>query len=292
MLVRAYAKINLSLEVLGRRDDGYHEIASVLQLVSLHDTLSFTLAGDLSLSCQSPGLDTDSNLVMRAARLLKRKVDSPLAAAISLEKRIPLAAGLGGGSSDAAATLSALNKMWRLHLSHRHLADLGAELGSDVPFFLDGATALAGGRGEVVSPLSPPDPAFVVLVVPSIQLVDKTRALYASLAPDDYSDGSRTRALAEQLAARAGIDTTLMVNAFERAACQMFPEVRRCRDLVSEAGGEWSMLSGSGPARFTLFHDERRALQVYDRLRPLCTTEGVAIFLLTTLTASSGARLR
>src|SRR4030042_180950 len=151
--LKAYAKINLTLEALSKRPDGYHEIASVRQATSLADTLTFEPAETLDFNCDVPELQTGDNLVLKAARLLKEISGYKKGARINLTKKIPLAAGLGSGSTDAAATLVGLNKLWGLNLSRAKLLELAAKLGSDVPFFLYGGTALAQERGEQGTPL-------------------------------------------------------------------------------------------------------------------------------------------
>jgi len=153
----AYAKINLTLEALAKRADGYHEIVTVLQTVSLVDTLTFEPGESLDLSCNIPSLQSADNLVLKAATLLKEETGCLKGASIRLTKGIPIAAGLGSGATDAAATLVGLNRLWELNLPPQRLMELAANLGSDVPFFLCGGTALAKGRGEKVIP-PPPAP--------------------------------------------------------------------------------------------------------------------------------------
>src|SRR5262245_37915390 len=156
LLVWAPAKVNLFLEVLGKRADGYHELATLMVAVSLHDTLEFKeeSSPQVQLHCDHPDLSTGSeNLICRAAELLRRRAGCECGARIRLWKRIPMAAGLAGGSTDAAATLHGLNALWRLGLSGTELAALGAELGSDVPFFFATPAAWCTGRGEQVTPL-------------------------------------------------------------------------------------------------------------------------------------------
>ena len=155
--VRAYAKINLTLDILGRGADGYHELATVMQTVDLYDTLCLTATNDdsVSLICTTPELSNDENLAVRAAQLVRQRFALRQGIGIELYKRIPIAAGLGGGSSDAAAVLLALQQWWQLPLSSSDLLNMAAALGSDVPFFLTGGLALCEGRGERVTTLAP-----------------------------------------------------------------------------------------------------------------------------------------
>ncbi len=219
LTVQAPAKLNLTLEVLGKRPDGYHEIRSVLQTISLCDTLRFELSETIIFKSETPGWTPEKSLVARAVSLLRETTHTTKGAIIEVAKRIPLVSGLGGDSSDAAATLRGLNKLWRLNLSEEKLLELAARLGSDVPFFLYGGTALAAGRGEVLTPLPPFPHHWVVLVVPDVpQIPDKTRQLYASLQPGHYTEGRITTKLVETLKQGKGFSTALLFNAFENVA--------------------------------------------------------------------------
>jgi 4-diphosphocytidyl-2-C-methyl-D-erythritol kinase len=204
--------------------------------------------------------------VLRAARLLREASGTRQGAAISLVKRIPVAAGRGGGSADAAAALLALTRFWGLSIGGERLLTLAASIGSDVPFFLNGPTAFVEGRGEVVRPLPAPRPVWVVLAVPRLDLLEKTRHLYAALKPEDYSDGTRARQLAALLEAGEPVDPALLVNAFERVALGEFPAIRVCRDALLAAGAPWARLSGSGPALYTFVEEEGEALALRRRV--------------------------
>ena len=269
MWVLAHAKINLSLEVLGRRDDGYHRVATVLHTVGLADRLSFDPSRSLSLECATPPVPAEQNMAMRAARLLQQRTGCTRGAAIALEKSIPVAAGLGGGSSDAAATLKALNVLWDLRLSRVRLWELATCLGSDVPFFLEGGCALAEGRGEVVTRLRPMTGWWAVILRPPFQLAGKTARLYGLLEEDDFTDGSATRRLARRL--RAGTASMDEVktgrNAFERVAAVAFPGLEEYRKAVLEAGASFARLAGSGPALYTLVEGQEEGAMVLKRLR-------------------------
>jgi 4-diphosphocytidyl-2-C-methyl-D-erythritol kinase len=204
-MARAPAKVNLFLEVLGKRPDGYHDLATLMVAVSLFDTLEFkedrskatvldvlpdpSAPADEARPAPSPGPD---NLVWRAAELLRRRFGRDDGVRIRLIKRIPLAAGLGGGSSDAAATLAGLNRLWRLGLGRADLERLGAELGSDVPFFFSAPAAWCTGRGEVVMPLVPGRPLWLVLACPPVGL--STAAVFGTLAlPQTPESGDAVR---------------------------------------------------------------------------------------------------
>jgi len=257
--LQARAKVNLTLEVLGKRTDGYHEIASVMQALALHDTLTIEPSDDLSLVSNWPEMESADNLVLRAARLLQRTVQIGQGARFRLEKEIPLAAGLGGGSSDAAAALRGLNELWGSHLSLSELADLGGSIGSDVPFFIYDGTALTEGRGDRVTPLPPLPKHWVVLVVPEVDIVHKTKHLYGLLSTDDYTSGAATRAVAAALRSGVPPDRELFMNVFQRVAIERFPQVRLWRDRMCQLGADTVWLAGSGPTLYTLLAEEEPA---------------------------------
>jgi 4-diphosphocytidyl-2-C-methyl-D-erythritol kinase len=259
---QAYAKINLCLEIIGKRADNYHDITSVMQMVDLHDTLEFSEADTLTVECDDPALASvgEDNLVTRAARLLMEEAGVERGAAIMLHKRIPLAAGLGGGSSDAAAALLGLSELWGLRPAKDDLGQVAARLGSDVPFFLDGPSALVEGRGERVTRVPPPPAGWVVLVCPQYDLADKTRQLYGSLTRQDMTDGLVTRRLIAALVAGEFPRPDLMYNAFERAAGGVFEGLDRVRAAMYRASGRDIHLSGSGPTLFALYPARQEAL--------------------------------
>lgn len=279
--LQAHAKLNLSLEVTGQREDGYHSIVSVMQLVNLHDTLQFIPAPGISLDTADPLMQAEgaSNLVLRAAHLLRQEAGTEMGACITLHKRIPLSAGLGGGSSDAAATLRGLSRLWNLDLPQEELVRLGGKLGSDVPFFFGGPTALVEGRGEHVISIAAPQPFLAVLVCPPSSIQAKTAQLYACLRPQDMSDGLFTRALPEKLAQGEDITALPLLNSFERAAFEMFDGLNDVRRRMLEAGAGNVHLSGSGPTLYTLLPAtaESEARTLHEKLqaqglRSFCVT--------------------
>jgi 4-diphosphocytidyl-2-C-methyl-D-erythritol kinase len=267
VLVPAFAKVNLTLEVLGRRADGYHELASVMQTISLHDTIALRPAPDgaRSLTCDLPAIAGDQNLVLRAAHALARAAGCPSGVAIELHKETPLQAGLGGGSSDAASVLLALARLWEYELPADRLATLAADLGSDVPFFLAGGAALVTGRGEGVEPLPDPDPFWLVLLRPPVTI--PTAAAYAALTPADFADGSASAALAGALRGGQPMPLGRPVNSFERAVLCDYPPVVRAWEAFVAAGPPSVRLSGSGSTLFAPFATLAPAGEVWRRLR-------------------------
>jgi 4-diphosphocytidyl-2-C-methyl-D-erythritol kinase len=277
---RAYAKINLSLEILGRRHDGYHDVLTILQTVDLHDTLTVEPAEEVVLTCDQPTLINDDNLVLRAARLLQRTTGRTEGAAIHLEKGIPLAAGLGGGSSDAATTLVALSELWGLRMSEANLQNLAAVLGSDVPFFLVGGTVLASERGQTLQPLPDLPEHWVVLVRPALDIPDKTRLMYSNITPREYSTGTVTRHMARMLQDSRRLEPGLIFNAFEWIAYQRFERIDEVRQHFVDAGADRVRLCGAGPSLYAIYPEEAPARGVYEQLR----ADGLDVYIARTLT--------
>ena len=264
LVLRAHAKVNLTLEVLGKRTDGFHAIRSVMQRISLADTLTIEPAVELSLACSEPSLKGPANLVWRAAERLRAACDVSRGAALRLEKRIPVAAGLGGGSSDCAAALRGLNDLWGLELTRERLMAIGAELGSDVPFFLlEGGCALAEGRGELLTALGPLPERWLVLVKPDAGI--SAGAAYGALRRSEWSDGARTTEWLEGVRLSAMVPAPF--NALERAALRVEPAAEEARLALLEAGAEAPFMSGSGSTFFALFRTEGEAEQVAEAVR-------------------------
>ncbi len=259
---RAPAKINLGLEILGRRADGYHELRTILCTISLADSLSFAAAGADELVVRGasdvPGND---NLVLHALQAMRERGADIPAQRITIDKAIPAAAGLGGASSDAAATIDAFApEIIEARLDPLAIA---ASLGSDVPFFLDGPVAMASGRGELLTPLPGPPRAWVVLVTPGIEISDKTRTMYGAIDPAWWSDGSRVDAIARELPV---LPSASPFNVFERAMTSRFPETNAARQHLLAAGAPFAALTGAGPTWYTLVDREVDAQGIASRI--------------------------
>jgi 4-diphosphocytidyl-2-C-methyl-D-erythritol kinase len=263
---RAYAKINLTLDVLGRRTDGYHELVSVMQTVALADTLAFrALAdGETAFFCDVPALNGKDNLVCRAVQALREATGCQRGVRIELQKQAPMQGGLGGGSSDAACVLLTLNRWWALGLGQERLLGLAARLGSDVPFFVYGGTALVEGRGERVTPLPDLPGLWVVLLKPPVAV--STPTAFRALTPDDYTDGQATARLVSALRGGGPPAVDGLVNALEARVCQDYPAVAENRAAFVEAGAQVVRMSGSGPTLFALFPSLEEAQPVYQAL--------------------------
>lgn len=258
MRFRAYAKVNLSLEVLGKRPDGYHDLVSVMQTVSLWDEIDFEESMDLRFAASDPSLSGDDNLVKRAADLLRQQAPARPGGSLVLHKAIPHAAGLGGGSSDAAATLKFLNDRWELKLSLQELVDLGALLGSDVPFFLYGGTSLVTGRGEFVTPLPEPETIWYALAKPAVSV--STGTVFEMLTRGDWSDGSGTRQVAACIC--EGRTVTPGPNGLQRSVFLRYPEARACFSDVDGAAPGRTFMTGSGPTVVALCSSQAEARRV------------------------------
>jgi len=280
LTVLAPAKLNLTLEVLAKRPDGFHEIRSVIQTINLCDSLHFQLSQNIEFKSDVPEWIPETSLVSKATSLLQEATGCCKGATIEVSKRIPLLSGLGGDSSDAAAILRGLSKLWVLGLPQSKLLELAAQLGSDVAFFLYGGTALVEGRGEIVTPLPPFPHMWVVLMVPPVpKMLRKTERLYASLEVSHYTDGQITQRLVEELKASREFNPSLLFNTFENVAFTYFSELNVYREYMVKAGAADVHLAGSGPALFTLVKDETQAEEIYQRLR----RQGLETYLTETL---------
>ena len=250
--IRAFAKINLSLQVLGVRPDGYHEIRTTFQTIALHDTLSFVASpGPFEIRCSDPACPVDrANLVYRAAELVWRAAGRrgpPEGVCARIRKRIPMQSGLGGGSSDAAAALRALAAIWRVKIGPAQLKRLARTLGADVPFFLDGGAALGVNRGDRLRPLADAPASWVVLVLPDFGV--STKDAYA------WWDERKTGRASGSLDAHR-----VTGNDLEAPVAARYPEISKIAAALHEAGASRAAMSGSGSAVFGLFETRRIAL--------------------------------
>ena len=280
------AKVNWTLEVLGRPDHyrGYHEVRTAIQAIDLCDILEFGAGEGVRLEVEGSHEASADDLVLRAAALLDG--GGGRGARIRLTKRIPVAAGLGGGSSDAAATLRGLDELWGLGLGGERLAEIAVGLGSDVAFFLAGGTALAEGRGERVTPLPDAAETWLVLLAPPIAPADKTRRMYAALKRPEFSDGSRTAALVTAIREGRSVADGGLYNVFERAAYAAFAGLDAYREALLAAGAQRVHLAGAGPTLFALAGDEAGATAIRDKI----SLPGGRLYVVRTLTAAESLR--
>jgi 4-diphosphocytidyl-2-C-methyl-D-erythritol kinase len=271
LYVKAPAKINLTLDVLYKRPDNYHEVEMIMTTVDLADRIGLETRHDGIIKINSTNgfiPDDNRNLAYQAAQLLKDTYGIKEGVSITIEKEIPVAAGLAGGSSDAAATLKGLNELWNLGLSLDTLAELGAKIGSDVSFCVYGGTALATGRGEQIQKLPNPPACWVVLAKPKIGV--STAQVYGGLNIDEI-EHPNTKQMIEAVEKN---DYALMCNSLgnvlETVTFKLHPEVIMIKEQMKRFGADAVLMSGSGPTVFGLVDNESRLGRIYNGLRGFC----------------------
>jgi 4-diphosphocytidyl-2-C-methyl-D-erythritol kinase len=260
----SFAKINLMLRILGKRDDGFHELFTVFQTVSMHDTLTFEESNTLELTCDNSDVPTDErNLIVRAATVLQRQFGVSKGAKIYLEKRIPSPGGLGGGSSNAAAALIGLRTLWNVEISDDDLQAIAAELGSDVPFFLYGGTAIGTGRGEMIEEIDDLDAKHLLIVTPNLAV--STSAAFAALkcASLTNADTETILTVCRNEAKSLDLQHSALTNDFEQSVFADYPEIKRVKETLLELGAANTAMSGSGASVFAVFdkQETRQAAQ-------------------------------
>jgi 4-diphosphocytidyl-2-C-methyl-D-erythritol kinase len=269
---KAPAKINLMLDVLHKRPDGYHEVEMVMTMVDLSDRLEMVeLPRDtIIISSQAGYIPLDEkNLAFQAARLIKDRYDVKDGVHIHLDKKIPVAAGLAGGSSDAAATLRGLNRLWGLGIPTDELQLLGAELGSDVPFCVTGGTALATGRGEKLTPIPNPPQMWVILAKPPINV--STAEIYTRFKSNQITKHPSAAAMIEAIQSGNFYDVCGQLgNVLEDVTLKLHPQVQQLKEAMMNLGAEGTLMSGSGPTVFGLVSKESKVPRIYNGLRGFC----------------------
>ena len=266
--IEGNAKINLTLDILGKRPDGYHEVAMVMQSIGLHDTIEMEKsAAGIALTINVPWLRADEkNLAWRAAELMQQEYGLSGGVNMRLTKRIPVAAGLAGGSADAAAVLRGMNRLYELGLSDAKLCELGARLGSDIPFCLLGGTMLSTGRGEVLTRLSNLPETWVVLAKPRISVSTAwAYQNYDEQGAEQHPDNARI----QQEIARGDRKAVakLLCNVLESVTIKRYDVISRYKTMMLEQGAMASMMSGSGPTVFGLVGSRAQANKIADHLR-------------------------
>lgn len=257
----SFAKINWALHVLGRRPDNYHELRTIFQTVTLHDRLHLTPSEDgrIEIRCDAPSIPIDeSNLIYAAASALRERYGKRQGVRVSLEKRIPAGGGLGGGSSNAAVTLLGLAHLWRIETTKSELAELGASLGADVPFFFTGGTAEGTGLGTQISPLADVDEKHLLIVTPGVKVL--TAEAYKALSAPALTkaNGDIMLSISRADAQFPGLLPYNLHNDFERVVLRLEPEIERAKKALALAGALATLLSGSGASVFGIF-DNREA---------------------------------
>jgi len=267
MIAVAPAKINLTLEVIKKRADGFHEIRSVVQTLAWGDKIKISPAAKLEVKCNLAGWSLNKSLVNKTISLLRNATGVTQGALIEIEKHIPLASGLGGDSSDAATVLRGLATLWNLKLSQRDLLAYGAQLGSDVSLFLYGGTLLMEGRGEIIRPLKPMPPMSVVLLVPpGARPENKTPQMYAQLTVRNYTAGKTAQDFVNMLEGRAAAPGLSLYNVFDDIALRFFPSLRETKQKFYEAGASDVHVAGSGPTLYTAVRGDLKAYDIHQKL--------------------------
>lgn len=265
----SFAKINLFLRILGKRADGFHEICTVFQTVSLHDNLTFSKHSEIVLTCQDKTIPTDErNLIVKAALELKRKFNIESGAKIHLEKNIPAPGGLGGGSSNAATALFGLIKLWEIEIDAAELLKIGEKLGSDVPFFFGGGTALGIGRGTEIFPLDDFTEENILIVTPNVNV--STAEAFARLNAPRLTNKTPKSILqiCRDAAQTLDLRQSLLVNDFEKTVFKIEPEIGRVKQKLLELKAKRALLSGSGASVFAVFDDKMQLQKACSALKP------------------------
>jgi 4-diphosphocytidyl-2-C-methyl-D-erythritol kinase len=259
MKLRAYAKINIGLNVLGKRSDGYHDLETVFHEIDCFDEIELQRHDKVAMTADSILVPVDgSNLCLSAANLLQKEKHVRQGVMIHLKKNIPISAGLGGGSSDAAAVLCSLNYFWELKLSNNQLHTLAAQIGSDVPFFIDGGTAYATGRGEILESFSLTLPFWIAVVTPVVRIPTAWAYDHLVLKRNAKASGLRTK-LVKQISNPQKLASVIQ-NDFELAVFKIYPELSRVKKKLIEMGAVFSLMSGSGSSMYGFFENDKKAL--------------------------------
>ncbi|MDR1568393.1 MAG: 4-(cytidine 5'-diphospho)-2-C-methyl-D-erythritol kinase [Streptococcaceae bacterium] len=271
IIEKAAAKINLGLNVIGKRPDGFHDLEMIMTSIDLTDTLTFSSTNDnkITITSNVPYLPTDrKNLIYQAAHLMKKKFALNQGVRIYLDKIIPVAAGLAGGSSDCAATLRGLNKLWQLNLSLEELAEIGESLGSDVPYCIYSQTAFVTGRGENVELLPKFQGFWVILVKPQISVSTPSIFKQVNLAAINHPDVQGLRqVIIEQKLSEIPV---LLGNSLEAITARQYPIVDKIKTKLINYGADGVLMSGSGPSVFAICRKESRAKRVFNSIKGFC----------------------
>ena len=257
--VKAPAKVNMALDITGKRSDGYHLMRMVNFTCEPVDQLIFEEAEDITLSCDNADVPADgNNLILKAAKVLKTKTGCTRGAAITLKKRIPMQAGLAGGSADCAAALKGLNALWQLDLTDEKLAEIGLQLGADVPYCLDNRPALVEGIGEIITPIDPFPDYYLVIVKPDVS-VSTPEAFNAFDHLDNVKHPDIDALLSAISQNRIADIARLSGNVFEPIVFALFPQIRAIKDKLTEAGADFALMSGSGSTVVGYFEEIKKA---------------------------------
>ena len=268
IVINAMAKINLGLDVLRRRENGYHDVKMIMQTVDIYDTLEFEKREDsqIIIKVDAMELPTDeNNLIYKATKLLFEKRDVKEGVEITLTKRIPIAAGMAGGSTDAAAALVGINRLFDLGFSMEELKEVGVKIGADVPYCIEGGTALSEGIGEILTKLPDAPDCFVVVAKPEISV--STKYVYENLHANELKYHPDIDGMVEAIRNQelAGV-CKRMENVLETVTEKKYPVISQLKQMLLEAGAENSLMSGSGPTVFAIFKEEAKAKEALKKV--------------------------
>lgn len=274
MIKKAYAKVNLVLDVLRRRPDGYHDVKMIMQNLDIYDELTFTVdeskqERSITISTNKEDIPTDSrNLIYKAIELMFDEFNIEATIHVHLEKNIPVEAGMAGGSTDCAATLKAVNELFDLHLDVQKLMKFGVKLGADVPYCILGKTALSEGIGEVLTPVNPLPPCYVLVVKPPIGV--STKMVYTNLRANELSSHPDVDGMVVALE-KGDLEkvTSYMENVLETVTVKLYPEIEEIKTIMKEQGALNSLMSGSGPTVFGIYRDEDVAKKAASYIKEL-----------------------
>ena len=269
IVINAMAKINLGLDVLRRRENGYHDVKMIMQTVDIYDTLEFVKRKDdqIIIKVDAMELPTDeNNLIYKATKLLFEKRQINAGVEITLTKRIPIAAGMAGGSTDAAAALVGINRLFELGFSIEELKEIGVKIGADVPYCIEGGTALSEGIGEILTKLPDAPDCFVVVAKPEISV--STKYVYENLHANELKYHPDIDGMVEAIK-NQDLDGVCrrMENVLETVTEQKYPIISEIKSLLKEAGAENALMSGSGPTVFAIFKEEEAAKNALEKVR-------------------------
>lgn len=258
MTLRAYAKINIGLHVIGKRSDGFHNLETIFREVDIFDEIELEPHKSLEMNADSILVPIDeSNLCLKAAAILHKEKKVKEGVALYLRKKIPIGAGLGGGSSDAATVLRGLNELWKLKMSNDQLRSIASQIGSDVPFFIEGGNAYASGRGEILENFPLEIPYWTAIVTPSIHISTTWAYSRLKLHRDGKETELRTK-IAKQISSPKEL-SSIVQNDFEQSTIEVYPEIGRIKEDLKEKGAVFSLMSGSGSSVFAFFESEKKA---------------------------------
>ncbi len=266
--IPSFAKINLSLRILGKRDDGFHELCTIFQTISLHDNLTFSEDSELILTSDMKKIPLDErNLIIKAAKLLKEKYGIKSGAKINLEKNIPAPGGLGGGSSNAAIALLGLSKLWEIEINFASLLELGKLLGSDVPFFFYGGTTIGTGRGADIIKREEINENNMLVVTPRVDVL--TAAAFGRLNAAHLTNNSSKSILqiCRYEAESMLLQQSLMKNDFEEIVFKLEPEIKRVKKSLISSGAKTALMSGSGASVFAIFENKMQLQSAFHNLK-------------------------